>query len=531
MASVVENQFIELIQDDRKFIETLFMVEDKSRHRVPFIYNDIQADADATETGMDIWVKPAQVGFSTERIAKRLKSTLTVPGTNTVLVAYEDFITERLLNKVTFFYNHLASLGIPGFPEIHHDSTYEKTFRFYVNGRVESTSSIYVASARSYVAGRAETIHHLLFDEFAFYASGAMENIISPALDRVPVDGTVDIYSTPNGQENDFYDMYQLAKEGKSIFKAHFYTWWQHKEYRIDLGDPRIDRYIPTTNKEQFPLTNDEANLMVSHNLDYSQIRWRRWKIREKESLRRNGTMALLFQQEFPEDDVSCFLATGDQYYDIAEVDRLAKNCYDATRTQEGLHIWYEPEKDKRNYIVAIDPGQAKFTQSAITVLTFDQDKNGNYLPKLCARDAGLYSPEVTAAKAVKASNLYHRCIIVWEANSHGLAITELLKNRRPIYMRKDIVSGVPSTVPGWLTTGGSRGTKDYMMSLVHRYLPDLTCHDIELVRQLRNFRRVGDKLEVVGMDDIHDSFAIGLACLEPKPMKRGLIGTTRWRI
>src|SRR4030042_939362 len=180
---------------------------------------------------MDIWVKPAQVGFSTERIAKRLKSTLTNPGTNTVLVAYEDFITERLLNKVTFFYNHLAGLGIPGFPEIHHDSTYEKTFRFYVNGRVYSTSSIYIASARSYVAGRAETIHHLLFDETAFYPPRTMDDIISPAMDRVPTNGTVDIYSTPNGQENDFFDMYQLAIEGKSVLTPHFYPWFKNKEY------------------------------------------------------------------------------------------------------------------------------------------------------------------------------------------------------------------------------------------------------------------------------------------------------------
>ena len=142
----------ELIQNDRKFIEALFVVENKERRLVPFLYNDIQADVDATETGRDIWVKPAQVGFSTERIAKRLKDTLTSPGTNTVLVAYEDFITERLLSKVQFFYNHLLGLNIPGFPEIHHQSTYEKTFNFYLKGRIYSTSSIYIASARSYVA-------------------------------------------------------------------------------------------------------------------------------------------------------------------------------------------------------------------------------------------------------------------------------------------------------------------------------------------------------------------------------------------
>jgi len=520
-------RFEELIANDRLFIETLFMVEDKQRRRVPFTYNDIQADCDSTESGMDIWVKPAQVGFSTERIAKRLKSTLTVPGTNTVLVAYEDFITERLLNKVTFFYNHLESLGIPGFPEIHHDSTYEKTFRFKVDGNVVSTSSIYVASARSYVAGRAETIHHLLLDEFGFYPPGAMENIVSPALDRVPEGGTIDIYSTPNGQENSFYEMYQLAKEGKSVFKPHFYPWFMHKEYRIRLGDPRIKTYIPDTDRPEFQLTTDEANLMVAHSLSYDQIRWRRWKIKQKDSLRRGGELSLLFQQEFPEDDVSCFLATGNMVYDSLSIEKLARGCSAPHRVQDGLQIWFEPQKGQR-YIVAIDPGQAKFTQSAMSVVCFAKDDYGNDIPQLCARDAGLYGPELTCSKAVRASDMYNRAMIAWEANSHGLAITTLLKNRRPIYMRRDIVSGVESLEPGWQT---SNKTKPYMMSLVSRYLPDMICQDIELVRQFRNFRQVGDKVEVVGADDIHDSWAIALACLSPKPIKRGLIGQAKWRI
>ena len=191
----VEEKFRELIGNKRKFIETLLVVENKQRQRVPFKYNDIQADVDASQTGMDIWVKPSQVGFSTERIANRLVDTLTMPGTNTVLVAYEDFITERLLTKVKFFYNHLASLNIPGFPTMHHDSTYEKTFEFYENGNLVTTSSIYIASARSKTAGRAETIHHLLLDEHAFYIPDAAENIIAPALSRIPPDGTVDSFS------------------------------------------------------------------------------------------------------------------------------------------------------------------------------------------------------------------------------------------------------------------------------------------------------------------------------------------------
>ncbi|KKN74201.1 hypothetical protein LCGC14_0392870 [marine sediment metagenome] len=525
MAVQLEDKFKELIGNKRKFIETLMVVENKQRQVVPFKYNPIQADADATQTGMDIWVKPSSVGFSTERINNRLIDTLTNPGTNTVLVAYEDFITQRLLSKVTFSYNHLSSLNIPGFPVIHHDSDFQKTFRFYLKGKMIGTSSIYIASARSKTAGRAEVIHHLLLDEHAFYVPEATERIIAPAMARRPPEGTVDTFSTPNGEENDFHNWYIEAKQGTSLFTPHFYPWFVHPEYTIDITDVRV-KDLPGTDRSEFSLGSEEETLVFNRGLTFDQIRWRRWMNKVMDSLRRKGETRTLFKQEFPEDDVSCFLVTGDMYFDLPAMDRISNTCYPAKDSRDNLHIWYQPEKG-RKYFVSIDPGQAKITQSAITVLTFMQDELGNYKPRYCARDAGLYTPEVTARKAIAASDYYNRAEIGWEANSHGLAITELLKNRRPIYMRKDIVSGKESIEPGWLTTPK---TKDYMLQTANKYLYDLECHDIEFVRQCRNHRLIGDKVEVVGPNDIFMSFAIGLVCMDPKPVKRGFVGRTGWR-
>jgi len=522
MITELEQTFRELFADKKRFIETLLVIENKQRQRVPFILNPIQQDVIATETGRDIDVKPAQAGHSSIKLGERLVDTLTVPGTNTVLIAYEDFITERLLSKVEFFYNHLASLGIPGFPTIHHDSTYEKTFRFYVNGRVISKSSIYIASARSYVAGRAETIHHLLCDEFAFWAVGSMERIFAPAMDRVPPDGTVDVFSTPNGEDNDFCEMYRLAVEGNSVFTPHFYPWWMCLDYTIPLGDPRI-RHIPETDKPEFTLSQDEEQLVVNKGLSYDQIRWRRWKIKEKESLRRTGETRMLFAQEFPEDNVSCFLATGDMFYDPVVVNEKARGCYLAPIHQNGLSVWYPPEEGK-SYIVTVDPGQAKVTQTAITVLMPPQPGNDHW--KYCARDAGLYSLEPTVAKAREAARYYNGAMITWEANSHGLGIAPIIKYGN-IYYRRDVVSGRISSEPGWLT--GPR-TKDYMLASLHRALPDMVVHDIEFITELRNIRQVGDKALSVGADDIHDSVAIGIVCNNPNPTIRGCLGKSGWK-
>ncbi len=526
-----QETFEELILDPKKFCETLLVIEDRDRRVVPFKFNPIQNDVHATQTGTDIWVKPSSVGFSTERIATRLVDTLTHPGTNTVLIAYEDFITQRLLSKVNFFYAHLASLNIPGFPVIHHDSDFQKTFRFYTDRgtakeKLVGTSSIYIASARSRTAGRAEVIHHLLLDEHAFYVSDATERIIVPAVARVPPGGTIDSFSTCNGEENEFHDWYVEAVAGKSMFTAHFYAWFQHPEYFISLGDPRINLMIPETAKEKFKLSTQEEMLVEVRGLTFDQIRWRRWQEIRMNSLRKKGEIRTLFLQEFPEDDVGCFLATGEMYFDVKTMEKKLEDCYPAPNTKDNLQIWYPPVRDKK-YMVSIDPGQAKITQSAITVLTFDQDEYGNFIPKYCARDAGLYGPEITWKKAVAASDFYNRAEIVWEANSHGLAITELGKTRRPIYHRKDIVSGVVSLEPGWLTTSKN---KDYLLNGVYKVLDDLIVHDAEFIQECKNHRLVGDKMEIVGSNDIFMSFAIGLACMNPKPTKRGLIGRHGWR-
>jgi hypothetical protein len=525
MPVTIEDTFTELISNRRKFIETLLVVEDKNRVRVPFRFNPIQARADEEKTGRDIWVKPSQAGFSTYKLADALVDTLCTPGTNTVLVAYEEFITSRLLAKTDFFYNHLESLNIPGFPVADHNSSYEKTFKFYNKGVLVSKSSMYIASANSKVAGRAETIHHLLCDEFAFWDPNSIERIFVPALDRVPADGTVDIFSTPNGEDNAFREMYAAAKEqegqGTNTFTAHFFPWMMVPEYRIQSTDPRCIR-MPML-RDPLSYTLEEQELIRKYPaIDKDQIRWRRWKIAEKRAIRKTGEMELMFQQEFAEDDKSCFLSAGDMYYDPDTVNSLANGCYDAPIHKENLNIWKDREEVKGlQKAVVCDPGQAKVTQTAITVWAWSPEGK----PIHCATDAGWYPPEVTCKKMLSYSQCYDNALMIWEANSHGLAISEGLKAQRPIYFREDIISGKSTVVPGWLTTPGN---KPYMLSTMSRNLYDMDVHDISFVSQLRNIRVEGDKTVVVGLDDIHMSGCIAMVTHNSNPVRRGLLMSMR---
>jgi hypothetical protein len=513
----VSTELAAILGDRVRRLETLLEIENKEKNLVPFNLMQIQKDIILSQTGRDIYVKPGQVGASSVIIADFLLDTITKPGTVSVIVSHEEFITQRLLNKAQSFYDHLRE-RIPTIPRMHHKSSNMKTFP-------DIHSSFYIGSARAFVFGRGETIHNLLCDEYAFWEPTAIARIMVPIIKRVPASGRILVISTPNGEENSFCEMYKTAKDGavmhKAIFKPHFYPWFIHEEYTIPWDSPyalEADR-IPVLD-----LTDEEQMLVNIHGLTHDQIRWRRRSIAELESLMRSGETRILFSQEFPEDDESCFLAAGDMAYDTDLLNEMAKKCYKAPLSYEGASIWYPPE-DGRKYVVSIDPGVAKASETVITVWLF-LEYDGKEFAKHCASLSGLIMPGPAATLAKKIARHYNNALVTWDAASQGLAVGEAMQDYNNVYFREDVVSNKRSRVQGWLTTPK---TKLYMHSQMCKMLPNLITHDINLISQLKNMRFDGGKLTHVGLDDYHDSAAIGIVCRDSIPATRGLVGQAGW--
>jgi len=515
--STVEKTFAEILQDPIKRIELLLDIEDKQKNLVPLIPNKIQHRILAERTGRDVWVKPSQIGASSILIADYLLDTITIPGTVSVIISHEEFITQRLLRKAQTYYDHLHA-KIPTIPELHHKSSNLKTFD-------SIGSSFYIGSSRSYVFGRGETIHNLLADEYAFWDPDSIERIMAPASQRVPITGKIGILSTPNGEDNAFHEVYKSAVEGfdigKSIYKAHFFAWFEHDEYTISADSPFC---LPADRPSPLDLTDEERLLLNIHSLTEDQIRWRRRKIVEFESLRRSGESRVLFSQEYPEDDVSCFLSVGDMAYDSDLLNEMAKRCYKAPEHRELAHIWYRPEPNLR-YIVCADVGVGKFSETVITVWNF-ADKDGKLVCKHCASISGLIMPAPAAVMAKSIAKYYNQALVTWDAASQGLAFGHEMRDYGNVYFREDVVSGRRSRVEGWLTTPT---TKKFMHSEMSKALPNLITHDINIVSQLKNMRFDGDKLVSVGLDDFHDSAAIAICCRTSIPITRGYAGESGW--
>jgi hypothetical protein len=219
----------QLIQNKLQYMLTCFYIEDKQRNIVRLEPNIIQNHILRTiqpRGSRNIILKPSQVGASSIIIADYLADTLTRPGTTSVIVAYEEFITQRLLNKAQFFFDHIPDNLRPAQG---HAAAHEKTFP-------DIHSTFYIGTARSAVFGRGEAIHNFLADEYAFWPDQA--RIMVPALQRVPLDGRINVLSTPNGEDNDFFELYDQAKSGQGNWKAHAFFWWLM--HASQLTHPRL---------------------------------------------------------------------------------------------------------------------------------------------------------------------------------------------------------------------------------------------------------------------------------------------------
>ena len=516
-----QNEALKLLLSDRRlFIETLVSIEDKNRQLVPFVFYPIQSDMHDSRTGRDVDVKPAQIGASSYFICDYLIDCITIPGTTAVIISYDEFITGRLLRKAQRFYDVLKE-RIPSIPELHHKSTFEKTFK-------DVNSSFYISSARGFAMPRGEAIHDLLLDEFGFWPPGVATEVFAAALNRVPLlpNTKVGILSTPNGEDNDFFEVYSAAKEGKAIGKStfthHFYSWDMHPEYTMTPDSPFAlpgdeEPVLENLDEDEIKLLLRFEHMGISMEEAYNKLRWRRYKVAEMSSLRRSGETRILFSQEFPEDDVTCFQAAGDMWYDSEQVNSMARNCYPAPIHKLFADIWYDVEEGLK-YLVAIDPGLGKTSESVATVWLFSEDEF-----KHCATMSGLYEDYIMAEKSMELARHYNGAII---ANEDTLGISSHLRNYPELYYRTDPVSGRGGRDIGCQT---NKSTKIYMCNELSRCLPKITTHDIRIVSQLRNIRDIGGRPMAIAADDYHDSAAIAMVCREVMPIERGFVGAKGW--
>ncbi len=547
-----EQAMAALFSDRRLTLETLLEIENKQRQLVPFKLNPIQADMIATSGWRDIYVKPASVGATSLWGGDFLIDNVTINGTVSVIVSYDEFSAKRLLLKAKKFHQSLLR-RIPTIPLLDHKAAEQLSF---TDKDTNFNSDFYIFSARSYVIGRGEAIHNLLLDEYAFWPVGTHESVWASAINRVPaIPGTkVRILSTANGEDNPFCEMYRAAKEGinlgsgraQSVFKPHFYPWIIHPEYTMSKDDEFClngDDVHPLPNLQDDELSLLRLMVTVFNFTDIEsmdKLRWRRFKKLEMASMSRTGEYILLFSQEFPEDDESCFLTSGNDAYNTDIINEKIRNCYPPSihrnlvnpknGTSADMEVWYDVEEGEK-YLLSIDPGKGKTSESVGHVWVFKEGyvKGDIEVPPVfrhCATIAGYYDEWEMAIFCMEGAKYYNGAVIAPEDN---LDIVSHLREWPSLYYREDPRDGRSRRAIGWQT---NVATKPYMITEVNRNLEYIECHDQRFWSQCKNIKRdasIRSGITVVGADDHHDCGAIAIVCRTAVPVEIGYIGSAGW--
>jgi hypothetical protein len=505
-----EEQIATVMADPLGFLYSFVTIPNKERVPVPFIPWPVQERLVRELTGRDLVVKDSQCGSTTIFSGMFLQDSIVHNNTTTVIMAHQEFTTQRLLWRCKIMLDSL-----PDFirPRLDHKGASELRFP-------DLNSVMYVATAKADVAGRGEPIHNLLLSEASFYGAGTSERIVIPAIQRVPPGGRVIIESTPNGMDEIMYAEYQKIQEETSTFKMHTVYWWDNPD---NIAPPEF-RFSPDNEKGDFDWTPDELSINQvaltdsKRELTMEQIRWRRWKIRE--------TGRLFFQEHLESLD-TCFLMMGSPYYNTMRVAELMHDAYPAPYGGPyDSHVWFKPEPGHW-YIVGIDPGQGKVTESVASVWDLCEDGHVRH----CARLSTMDDPLVFDEPVLALAQYYNMAMINPEANGHGAGLIKGLRGYPNLYHRQNIASGrVTGNEIGWLTTGT---TKPFMLQQMGFRLDTLETYDQRLIEQISGWRR-SENLKPpvnIGMTDHFMAAALGIVPFSntSPPGKRGFKGFTGW--
>ncbi len=378
--------------------------------------NAVQREFERRRGAENIVLKARQLGMTTWVSGRFLLKTITQPGTLTLQVAHTQESAEELLRMVHRFVEHLPAGLRRGVLRTGRANVRQIVFP-------EIDSEYRVESAANPNAGRGLTVQNMHCSEVSRWAGDATDTLAGLRAALAP-GGELVLESTPNGAGGCFYEEWRRA--GETGVVQHFFPWWMEAGYRSAVAAER--------------LTEEERELVARAGLDLRQIGYRR---QMRASLRE------MAGQEMAEDAESCFLASGEMYFDREAVEaRLREIPEPAGREWGGKLVWWLPYQAGRRYLVAVDPagGGSDGDNSAMEVLDVETGMQ-------CAEYAGHVEMRELAEHGKRLAERYGNALVVVERNNHGSGVLAMLTEHLGY---GNVYVGVDGR-PGWLTTAASR--------------------------------------------------------------------------
>ena len=316
-----------------------------------------------------------------------------------------------------------------------------------------------VATAADANAGRGLTIHSLHCSEVARWPRDGMETLASLRA-AVPANGEIVLESTPNGAGGVFYEEWQRADE--TGYQRHFFPWWYDGDYMVQ-GEAG----------STFHLNPDEEELKRRAQLTNEQIAWRRIN---------RAQLRGLAVQEFAEDAVTCFRASGECVFDLDAIDIGLSNCGEPAETQDSgrMLTWLPPQPGKQ-YILGVDPagGGSEGDYACVQVIE-------RQTAMQCAELQGHFPPRELAMRTIELGRSYNQALLVVERNNHGYGVLAHLQAGGSLNVFRD------GGQDGWLTSAASRPAMVENLAAVLAAEPKLF-KSRRLLNECRTFVRYPD--------------------------------------
>lgn len=290
-----KQEIIEILKDDRKYIENLFYIKDKAGNKVKLKLNYAQQKVEQAIKKQEAQNKPVRIivlksrqqGISTYIDSLGFKRTITDKNRHFAIVTQETSATNNLLERLKYAKDNLPSALKPiekksNAKEIVWENSED------MNNSLSSRISCYTAGGKE--IGRSETIQFLHLSELAFWQDTfAKDNYtaITQTVANVPNTAII-IESTANG-----FNLFRDLWYGDNDYEKVFIGWNEDPSYSIQCEN------LP--NK-----TDEEIELQKTYNLTDSQLLWRRWCIKNN-----CGGDINKFKQEYPINPDEAFISTG----------------------------------------------------------------------------------------------------------------------------------------------------------------------------------------------------------------------------
>jgi len=433
-------------------IESWLRIRSKERGLVLLCMNRAQREYSRRCSKRNIVLKARQLGITTYVAARFFMQTITQPGTLSVQVAHDQESAEDIFQIVHRFWENLPKVTRCGAL-----TTSRANVRQIVFPQLDSEYR--VATAADVNAGRGTTIHNLHCSEVARWP-GDGDEVLASLRAAVPGDGEIVLESTPNGAGGIFYEEWQRAEE--TGYTRHFFPWWYDESYCLpcdDLG----------------PLTPEELELVEREELSDQQIAWRRVKWAQL----RSG----LATQEYAEDAVSCFRASGECVFEMEAIDRALEAAGEPVETKDNERelIWLPPQPAKE-YVIGVDPAGGG-TDGDYSCASVIERKTALQ----CAELHGHFPPRELAKRLVQLANRYNGALLVVERNNEGHGVLADLR-----WLKYPNIFATRDDQQGWLTNSVTRPDMIETFASMLATAPELY-RSRRLLQECRTFVRQQD--------------------------------------